>query len=170
MTTQSQVMRVLFALTVAVCLAAEGPLAQRGGGGGGGAPGGFSGISSQSRLGMLTAALHLTDAQKKDAKAILDAASKEAAPIRAALEQARTPIGVAIQAGRDQAEIDRTVAVYADRAAAMAGAEMRALATIVHGLTPEQQANASGITTAEYLMRGAFLGKKWDTAPDLKFY
>jgi hypothetical protein len=163
----------VIAVAVVVCASIALPRAQGRGGGGSGSSGGgasFSGMQSPTRLAMLGLALQLTEAQKKDAKTTLDAAFKEAAPLRAALTDARAPIGPAIQAGHEQAELDRDVSAYAAQAAAMAGAEMKALAKIVHSLSPEQQANASALTTAAYLMRGAFLGKKWDTAPDLRFY
>jgi hypothetical protein len=160
-------------IAAAVCLTAgfgSAPLlAQRGGrGGGGGGMGGGMGMVPATRLSMVTSTLKLDDAQKKQAKKTLDDAFKAAAPIRTALTAARQKLGAAIQAG-DDAQIEQAMAAYADQATAMAAAETKAVATIVRELTPGQ-ATAAAVQTTVSLMRGAFVGKKWDTTPDVRFY
>ncbi len=163
---------LVIGVSVGMCLAVAAASAQRGGGGGsrgGGMAGGGMG-GSPTRLVVLTATLKLDDGQKAQAKTVLDAEFKSAAPARKALTAARETLGAAIQAGKDQAEIDRAVAAYATQVTAMAVAEAQALAKIVRTLTPEQQANTSAVQTAVSLMRGAFIGKKWDTVPDVRFY
>jgi Spy/CpxP family protein refolding chaperone len=153
--------RILAAvLSMAVGLGAASLLAQGGGM--------SMGMASMKRLDRLTATLKLDDAGKKQAKKILDDAFKAAAPLRTSLAAARQKLGAAVQAG-DQAQIEQATAAYAEQATSMAAAEAKAVAAIVHGLTPEQ-ATAAAVQTTVSLMRGAFVGKKWDTAPDLRFY
>jgi Spy/CpxP family protein refolding chaperone len=148
-------------------------LAQRGGGGGGGRGGGFGGGSPAqlTRLETLEAAFKLTKDEKKSVKTILDDAHKGAAPVRDALANAREAIAAAIQANKRQAEIDAAVSSYAEQAAAMTAVEMKALAQVVQALDPEQRANANGMRTAFFLMRGMFLdSKRWDSVPDQRSY
>lgn len=160
------------ALSLAVCLGVAALSAQGRGGGrppGGGDMGGGGGMGMPStRSAMLVATLKLDDAQKKAAKTVLDDAFKTSAPLRTALTAARQKLGAAVQAG-DQASIDQAASAYAEQATAMATAEAQAIAKIVKGLKPEQQ-DAAAVQTAISLMRGAFVGKKWDTEPDVRFY
>lgn len=126
------------------------------------------GAMSFTRSGLLATTLKLDDAQKKEAKTILDDAYKGTASLRTSLMTARQALGTAVQSG-DDAKIDPAIVAYATEATSMAAAEAAALAKIVHALKPDQ-ADAAAIQTAASLMRGAFVGKKWDTAPDTRFY
>jgi hypothetical protein len=162
---------MLAGLALACGLAVAALSAQGGGGrppGGGGMGGMGGGMASMTRLGVITATLKLDDAQKKQAKTILDDAFKAAAPLRTSLTAARQKLGAAVQAG-DQAQIEPATAAYAAQATAMAAAEAQAVAKIVKGLSPDQ-APAAAVQTTVSLMRGAFAGKKWDTTPDVRFY
>lgn len=157
-------------VSLALCLAVAGLSAQSRGGGGVRTSGGGSTGTSQTRLVALTSTLKLDEAQKKQAKTILDDAFKNAAPVRTALIAAREKLGAAIQAGLDQTQIEQAMSAYAAQAAVMASAEAQAIAKILSGLTPEQQDSPVAVQTAASLMRGAFVGKKWDTTPDVRFY
>jgi Spy/CpxP family protein refolding chaperone len=141
-------------------------LAQRGGRGG---PTGV--VVTVTRLTLFTSLLQLDDTQKKRVKQILDADYKAAAPIREQLASARIAIGQAIQAEAEAADVDRAVAAYSEPVAAMAVAEAKATARLLDVLTSEQREyNKRSIQTIVSMMRGAFVGKKWDMTPDLKFY
>ena len=156
-------------LAVAVAFAQGGGGRPPGGGGGGQGGGGGTGLMpSVTRAGMLASTLKLDDAQKKDAKAVLDEAYKAAAPLRTSLMTARQALGAAVLAA-DEAKIDQAIVAYASEVTSMATGEAQALATIVRGLKPDQ-VDATAVQTAASLMRGAFVGKKWDTAPDTQFY
>ena len=128
-------------------------------------------VVTVTRLTIFTSLLQLDDAQKKRVKQILDAEYKAAAPIRDQLAKARTTIGQAIQAEAEAADVDRAVAAYSEPVTAMALAEVKATARLLEVLTPEQRDyNKRSIQTIASMMRGAFVGKKWDMMPDLRFY
>ena len=163
-------------LTVAIVAGTiAAPMAQRGGGGGG-MRGGGRGMTmgvAPTRLQVLTAILALSDEQKKQVKQILDAEYKAAAPLREELAKSRETLGFAIRDEQGQSVIEEAVSEYAVPVGAMAAAEMKALAKIigVRGpLSKDEPPSSSAIQTAAYIMRGAFIGKKWDTAPDARFY
>jgi hypothetical protein len=146
-------------------------VAQKGGGGrgGGGVPG--LGPVQLSRLDALEAAFKLTKDQKKAVKAILDEAHKNAAPIRDGLMKTRAALGGVIQGNKGQPDIDQAAKAYAEQASAMASLEMRALAQVLKALDKDQMANNQAISSAFFLIRGAFLdNKKWDDVPDGKLY
>ena len=150
-------------VAVLLCVPAAG-LAQRGG------PGRVSLSSTHSRLDTLDLDFKLTKDQKKTVKDILDAAHKSAAPIRDALAKAHTDIAAAIQAGKN-ADVDAAVQRYAEQAAAMTALEMKALADVMKTLTDEQRGNNAAVSTAFFMMRGAFLdAKKWDDIPTGQLY
>jgi Spy/CpxP family protein refolding chaperone len=159
-----RVVSVAIALGLLTITAAPAVVAQgRGGGSRGGAP-----VSDvRSRLEIITDAFTLDKDQKKAVKETLDAAYKGADS--AALKTTRTDLGAALQGGKAQAEIDAAARAYAAQAAAMAEAEMKALAQVLTPLRPEQR--AQGTMTAFYVMRGIFLDdKKWDEIPEMKAY
>jgi hypothetical protein len=133
----------------------------RGGAGMGAAP---------TRLLALTAIFALSDEQKKQVKEILDAEYKAASALREELAKSRETIGLAIRDEQGQSVIDEAVSEYATPVGAMAAAEMKALAKIIAALGHEEPPSSTAIQTAAYIMRGAFIGKKWDTAPDTRFY
>jgi hypothetical protein len=141
--------------------------AQRGGGRGGGQA---SGPVYLTRFEILESALKLDKTQEKPIKAILDASSKDAAPIRDQMTKTRAAVAQAAMAGKPQPEIDSAVTAYADQTAAMAALEMKTLAQVVDSVNKDQMANASGIQTAFYLMRGMFLEKNWDDIPGTRSY
>lgn len=155
---------VLLVIGLVGALSAQG----RGGAppGGGGGMGG--GMPSFTRLGVLTMTLKLDEAQKKDAKEVLDQEFAAAEPLRKALLAARQKLGAAVQAA-DQAAIDQATSAYTAQATAMAAAEAAAVAKLVAHLKSDQAAPAA-VQTVVSLMRGALAGKKWDTTPDLRFY
>jgi Spy/CpxP family protein refolding chaperone len=161
----------IFGVALVAMLATTGLAAQRGGGGGGGGQGGGGGRGpAPTRMAIFTAAFTLDENQKKQVKTILDDGYKGAAALRESLTKTRTSLGVAIQTGKSQAAIDEATQTYAVQATAMTQAEVKALAKIVQVLTPEQRANQTAMQSATYIMRGIFFGKKWDMAPDVRFY
>lgn len=148
-----------------VALLTASPLAQRGGGGGA-----SMGPAPTTRAAALVTTLKLDNDQKKQIKTILDAAYKDAAPIRDALTKTRAAAGAAIQAGKDKADAEKILADYAVQVTAMASAEAKATARMKGLLSPDQQGDAAAWQSVIYIMRGAFIGKKWDTVPDTRFY
>ena len=125
----------------------------------------------QTRLNIFESGFRLNKDQKKSVKTMLDDAHKSAAPVREALTRTHAAIGAAIQSGRSQADIEAAVNEYAQQAAAMTALEMKALAQLLQALEPEQRANAAGVRSAFFLMRGIFLDtKRWDDTPDGRNY
>ena len=163
-------LRMLAAVPLVIALVMTGLFAQRGGRGGGGGDAGPRVPQAATRMAALTAAFTLDEDQKKQVKTIFDDGYKNAAPLRQSLEKSRTALGLAIQSGKSQAVIDDATQVYAKEATAMMQAEIKALARFVQVLTPEQRANQNAMQSATYMMRGIFVWKKWDTAPDVYFY
>jgi Spy/CpxP family protein refolding chaperone len=153
-------------LGLAAVLAGAPLVAQRGGrgGGGGGMP------QPTTRLAMLTTALALSDAQKKDVKKVFDDAYKAAGPLRQTLAKSRLALGQAIQNQKPAAELEAATRHYADQASAMAQAETKALAKALNVLTEEQRANPTVMRWALAMSRGMLADKKWDTSPDHRFY
>ena len=119
-----------------------------------------------SRLEQLTVTFKLAKDQKQQVKALLDDAHKNAAPVRDGLTETRNAIAAAIQSGKNQNDIDGAVNSYAAQATAMTELEMRALARVLQTLDKDQAANAAGVQTAFFMVRGMFLSKKWDVIPD----
>jgi hypothetical protein len=127
--------------------------------------------ANRSRLDTLDIDFKLTKDQKKTIKGILDEAHKSAAPIRDGLAKTHASIAAAIQANKGQADVDAAVKSYAEQSTAMATVEMKALADVMKALDSDQRANSAAISTAFFLMRGAFLDpKKWDDLPDGRNY
>ena len=126
-------------------------------------------MQPRTRLQALTESLKLDKTQEKATKAILDAAYKKAVPTREALAKAHAAIGASIAAGDDRGELDRLIAAYATLATGMGELEMTALADVLKPL-PDTQRTAPGVDGAVALMRGAFVGKKWDAPPGEKGY
>lgn len=157
------------AVIAAVALLPQPPKAHAQGKGGGRGASGISAIgSSSSRLDTLDKSFELTKDQKKAVKTLLDEAHKNAAPIREGLLKAHAAIGAAVQGNKGQAEIDAAAKSYADQAAAMAEHEMKALAGVIKLLTDAQRNNNAAVSAAFFMMRGAFLDKKWDDTPDTR--
>jgi hypothetical protein len=156
-------------------LLAEGtvvsPVPQRGGGAGtgGGMRMGGRGFVPLTRLTALVGVLGMSEAQKKRTKEILDAEYRAAAPLREQLLKTRTAIGEAIQGELESSFITQLVADYSAPVAEMAAAEVKALVKLL-ALEPDQQTNSRAVEISASLMRGAFIGKKWDTTPDIRFY
>ena len=163
-------------LGVVVAAAVSQPaFAQRGGGGGGGRGGGGGGgmmpSGERSRLDALEQDFTLTKDQKKTVKTLLDEAHKSAASLRDGLTKTRASVAAAIQGGKGQAEIDVAVKAYGEQAAAMTAIEVKALSDVLKALTPEQRAKNAAVSSAFFMMRGAFLdNKKWDDVPSGKLY
>jgi Spy/CpxP family protein refolding chaperone len=170
---RSTVRHVAEALSVALVMLALGSIlsAQRRGGGRSSGEADGAEVYPPTRMQILEADFHLKKDQKKAVKTIMDEAHKSAAPIREGLISARATIAAAIEGNKSQAEIDAAVNQYAIHAAAMAALEMKALAQVVQVLDDEQRANAAGIRSAFFLMRGMFLdNKRWDDVPDYRSY
>ena len=126
-----------------------------------------------NRLDILAASLGLTKNQKAIVKTRLEAAHKNAAPVRASLLSTRSAIVAAVQAGKPQAEVDAAVAAYAAQISAMTQLEVKALADVLAGLTPEQQtaARTQGIRTPFFLFRGIFMDHaRWNVEPPTSGY
>ena len=139
--------------------------AQRGGGGGGGR--GFGGGPQKARMDAMTETFKLEKEQRKQIKTAIDEAFKAAAPIRAELAKARTALVAAVAAGKPQADLDEAAKAYGAQSAALADAEMKALAQMIGLLNPEQAKNNAAVSSAFFLMKGAFIDdKKWDDIPD----
>jgi len=137
--------------------------AQRGGGGGGFGGGG----GQKARMDAMTESFKLDKDQRKQIKAAIDDAFKAATPIRAELTKARLALVAAVAAGKAQADLDEATKAYGTQSAALADAEMKALAQMIGLLTPEQAKNNAAISSAFFLMKSAFFDdKKWDDIPD----
>jgi len=136
---------------------------QRGGGsrGGGGVP-----SAPPSRFVVLATALSVAEDNRKPIKETLDSEYKAAAPLRDQLTKARATLAQAVASGSSS---DAAVNEYAAAVAAMATDEMKALAKVMAAVPADQRQNAR-LDTAVSLMRGAFVGKKWDMTPDTRFY
>ena len=150
------------ALVLSAALAAPA-FAQRGGG-----MGGFGGGGQKARMDAMTESFKLDKDQRKQIKTAIDEAFKGAAPIRAELAKARTALVAAVAAGKAQADLDTAAKAYGAQAAALADAEMKALAQMIGMLNAEQAKNNAAISSAFFLMKGAFIDdKKWDDIPDI---
>ena len=163
--------RVIFGffLVVVPSLVVSTPAFAQGRGGGGARM--SAGAVSTGRLDSLEMSFKLTKDQKKAVKAILDDAHKSAAPVRDGLAKARAAIAAAVQANKGQADIDQAVKGYAEQASAMTAIEMKALGQVLKSLDKDQMANSAAVSSAFFMMRGAFLdNKKWDDIPDGKSY
>ena len=124
-------------------------------------------VAPPSRLVALEKSFELTKDQKNSIKLLMDTAHKDAAPIRDGLLKTHAALGAAVQANKDQAEIDAAAKAYAEQAAAMAGAEMKALTDVMKLLTDAQRGNSAAISAAFFSFRGAFLDNKhWDDVPE----
>jgi hypothetical protein len=145
------------------------PLQQRGVGGAraGGSP---AMMMPTDRESVLTAILFLKNDQKKSFKSVMDDAYKSAASLRDDLAKARTVIGELIDQDAPSESISQAAEPYGASAAAMTAAEMKALAQVLALLTEEQRPNTGTISTSASIMRGAFIGKKWNTKVDERFY
>ena len=145
------------------------PALQRGGAGGARAGGGAM-MMPTDRESVLTAILFLKGDQKKSFKSVMDEAYKNAAPVRDELAKARKVIGELIDQDAPSESLSQAAEPYGAQAAAMTAAEMTALAQVLALLSEEQRPNTGTINTSASLMRGAFIGKKWNTKVDERFY
>lgn len=124
-------------------------------------------VAPQSRLIAMEKSFELTKDQKNAVKLLMDTAHKDAAPIREGLIRTHAALGAAVQANKDQAETDAASKAYAEQAAAMAAAEMKAMAGVMKLLTEAQRGNSAAISSTFFNFRGAFLdNKKWDDVPE----
>jgi hypothetical protein len=129
--------------------------------------GGPMGGGQKARMDAITDAFKLDKDQRKAIKTLIDDAYKAAAPIRAELTKARMALVTAITTGKPQADIDAAAQAYGAQSAALADAEMKALAGLIGALNEEQAKNNAAISGTFFLMRSAFVDdKKWDDIPD----
>jgi len=157
---------MLSRILLAGLLASTLVFAQRGGGGGGGSRGGGGGIPSMgfgggTRLDRLTEALKLSKDQKKDVKAAMDEAQKEATPIQDQMNKSRLAIAEAIVAGKSKEEVDKAVLGEAELETQMTSLELHAFAKVVSSLEVDQKQR--GIPIVFAMVKGAFLGKNWNS-------
>ena len=87
-------------------------------------------------------ALNLTDAQKQQAKAIIQQARQTAQPLRQELKQNRQALMAAVQAGKGDVEIHQLALTQGNLAGQLTAARAEAFAKIYGTLTPEQRAKA----------------------------
>ena len=156
---------MLSRILLAGLLASTLVFAQRGGGGGG-SRGGGGGIPSMgfgggTRLDRLTEALKLSKDQKKDVKAAMDEAQKEATPIQDQMNKSRLAIAEAIVAGKSKEEVDKAVLGEAELETQMTSLELHAFAKVVSSLEVDQKQR--GIPIVFAMVKGAFLGKNWNS-------
>ena len=151
-------------ILLAGLLASTLVFAQRGGGGGGrGGGGGIPsiGFGGGTRLDRLTEALKLTKDQKKDVKAAMDDAQKEATPIHDQMTKSRLAIAESIASGKSQEEIDKAVRGEAELETQMTSLELHTFAKVVSSLEVDQKQR--GIPIVFAMVKGAFLGKNWNS-------
>ena len=141
-------------------------LAQRGGGGGskGGGGGGVPNMAfgGGSRLDKLADALKLSKDQKKDVKSTLDDAQKEATPLHEQMNKSRLAVAEAIAAGKPKEELDKAVLSVAELETQMTALELNAFAKALSFLEADQK-KAGGTQMIYAMVRGAFLGKNWNS-------
>ena len=156
---------MLSRILLAGLLASTLVFAQRGGGGGGSRGGGGGmpsmGLGGGTRLDRLTEALKLSKDQKKDVKAAMDDAQKEATPIHDQMTKSRLAIAESIAAGKSQEEIDKAVRSEAELETQMTSLELHTFAKVVSFLEVDQK--RQGIPTVFAMVKGAFLGKNWNS-------
>jgi uncharacterized membrane protein len=156
---------MLSRILLAGLLASTLVFAQRGGGGGGGRGGGGNvpsmGFGAGTRLDRLSEALKLSKDQKKDVKTALDDAQKEATPIHDQMNKSRLAIAEAIAAGKSKEEVDKAVLGEAELETQMTSLELHAFAKAVSFLEVEQKQR--GVPMIFAMVKGAFLGKNWNS-------
>jgi Spy/CpxP family protein refolding chaperone len=156
---------MLTRILLAGLLASTLVFAQRGGGGGGSRGGGGGvpsmGFGGGTRLDRMSEALKLSKDQKKDVKAAMDDAQKEATPIHDQITKSRLAIAEAIAAGKSQEEIDKAVHSEAELDTQMTSLELHTFAKVVAVLEVDQKPRGVPIVFA--MVRGAFLGKNWNS-------
>jgi uncharacterized membrane protein len=156
---------MLTRILMAGLLASTLVFAQRGGGGGGGRGGGGGmpgmGFGAGTRLDRMSDALKLSKDQKKDVKAALDEVQKEATPIHDQMNKSRLAIAEAIAAGKSKEEVDKAVLGEAELETQMTSLELHAFAKVVSLLEVDQKQR--GIPIIFAMVKGAFLGKNWNS-------
>lgn len=123
-----------------------------------------------NRLDIFATLFDLNGDQKKDVKAWFDESHKATEESRKGLAATRAALATALQTGKPQAEVDAAAAAYAVHVTAMTDAEMAAFAKLITRLDATQRANQAAIATSFGLMRGMFVGNKWNIVPDGKTY
>jgi F0F1-type ATP synthase membrane subunit b/b' len=114
-----------------------------------------------TRLDRMSEALKLSKDQKKDVKAAMDEAQKEATPIQDQMNKSRLAIAEAIAAGKSKEEVDKAVLGEAELETQMTSLEMHAFAKVVSSLEVDQKQRGVPIVFA--MVKGAFLGKNWNS-------
>jgi uncharacterized membrane protein len=154
---------MLSRILLAGLLASTLVFAQRGGGGrgGGGDIAPRMAFDGGTRLDRLTEALKLSKDQKKDVKAAMDEAQKEATPIQDQMNKSRLAIAEAIAAGKSKEEVDKAVLGEAELETQMTSLELHAFAKVVSSLEVDQKQR--GIPIVFAMVKGAFLGKNWNS-------
>ncbi len=103
----------------------------------------------------MAARLNLTDAQKEQARAIMQSARESARPIAQQLKQNRLALHDAIKAGKPDADIDQLAATAGSLIGQEAAIRTKAFAKVYALLTPEQRMKADQLGSHG---RGMFLG------------
>ena len=100
--------------------------------------------------------------QKKDIKATLDDAQKEATPLHEQMNKSRLAIAEAVAAGKPKEEIEKAVMSEAELETQMTSLELHAFAGALK-LLEDDQKKAGGTMMLYTMVRGAFLGKNWNS-------
>lgn len=100
------------------------------------------------RLELLATYLGLSEAQKKEARAIAEAAHKQAQQIIGELKSGHEEMAAAVKSGKSEAEIDHIAAAQGERTGRFAAVAGKAMANFYALLTPEQKDKLEKLRTA----------------------
>ena len=103
----------------------------------------------------MAARLNLTDAQKQQARSIMQSARQSARPIVEQLKQNRLALHAAIKAGKPDADIDQLAAAQGNLMGQATAIRTKAFAKVYALLTPEQRTKADQLGSHR---RGMFMG------------
>src|SRR4051812_46405967 len=98
-------------------------------------------IAGQAMRGRMLQALNLTDAQKQQAKSVMQQAKQNAQPLRTQLKANREALAAAVKAN-DVAQIHSLAAQQGNLQGQLLGIRSEARAKVYATLTPEQKAKA----------------------------
>jgi Spy/CpxP family protein refolding chaperone len=109
------------------------------------APGAIRQAFAARHLARMADRLGLTDAQREQAKAILEQSRQAAEPIRAQLQQNRDAIADAIKSGKSDAELQALSTSAGTLVGQLATIHTQSLAKAYKLLTPEQKEKAAAL-------------------------
>jgi hypothetical protein len=91
----------------------------------------------------------------------MDEAQKEAVPIHEQMNKSRLAIAEAIAAGKSKEEVDKAIQGEAELDTQMTSLELHTFAKVVSYLEVDQK--KQGVPMVFAMVRGAFLGKNWNS-------